>query len=334
MASNKSAARIILDSVSPSGVRLTTFELVFPRCVLGEFNTHRAFSRNSASSRAIPVSKIILDVIDSPYVPEFRKSKAGMQGGDLLSGQNHKEATESYLAARDAAVVSALRLVLGSERVELMFGQVERNKFGNVDVVAHREYIAVYLREYDRLLKEQALGDSDLPYLSLHKQVVNRILEPFMWQTVLVTATEWSNFWALRDHADADPAIARVAHLAQEAYKSSTPSRLEYGQWHLPLILEDEKAAALADPKLWCRISAGRCARVSYKTHHGTRDIDADVMLFDRLYEGGHMSPLEHIATPCEVEKHTSQEQWSGNFRGWKQWRKFFQYEDDFSKRS
>lgn len=104
------SAKIVCDSLAPSGFRLTTYVLTYPRFIHSEFMTHRVFSRNASSSRAIPVTRQIQEVIDNPAIPlAFRKNKKGMQAGDLLDDQN--AAIAVWLAARDAAVVQARLMV-------------------------------------------------------------------------------------------------------------------------------------------------------------------------------------------------------------------------------
>src|SRR5690606_1595829 len=126
-------------------------------------------------------------------------------------------------------------------------------------------------------------------------QFTNRLLEPFMWHTVLVTATEWDNFNALRDNADAQPEIRKASQLMIKAYSESSPVRVEEGQWHTPLIREDE---TWLDEQTKLKVSAARSARLSYLTQHNSRPIEGDVSLHDDLVASGHMSPLEHVATP------------------------------------
>jgi thymidylate synthase ThyX len=286
-------AKVLADSVSPAGHRLTTLEATFPRFVLAEFNTHRVFSRNSASSRAIPVAKQLRRVLDDPYVPiEFGSNQPGMQAGPALTGRARDAAEAEWLAARDDAVRHVLGLMTSPREVA-----------GFDDLHACLEAAVASLKE--------APGE----WLNVHKQVANRLLEPFMWHTVIVSATTWDNFWNLRCHPDAQPEIRLVATKMREAVERSVPTRLEPGEWHLPLIgpAEREEAASLDE---LVKISVGRCARVSYLTHAGTRDLAADVTLYERLLESGHMSPMEHAARPMSAEE-LGRAEWSGNFQGW-----------------
>jgi thymidylate synthase ThyX len=264
--------RVLADSVSRNQVRLTTLEVTLPRIVLAEFNTHRTFSRNSASSRAIPAEKMIARVQRAPFIPEtWGTNKPGMQAGDALPTQQAKAAEAAWLRARDCAVKSAEELI--------------------------------------------ALG--------VHKQLANRLLEPFMWHTVLVTSTEWENFLNLRCHPDAQPEIQVAASMMRDTLAMSTPSLVEDGEWHLPFVSTEERASAPYERLLL--VSAGRCARLSYLTHHGQRDMQQDVDLALKLRASGHMSPFEHQARPADDTR-----RWSGNLRGWVQYRKTLHGEDVF----
>jgi len=268
------SARVLLDSVSPAGVRLTTMEARYPRFIHSELLTHRVFSRNSSSSRAVPVRKMIDAVRNDPAMPVWwGRNQAGMQAFAELSGEARALAQAEWQRALE-------------------------------DALAHAERLAA----------------SDI---NLHKQLVNRILEPFAWITVIITATEWANFFTQRTHEDAQPELKHIATLMLEAYRGSAPRALAAGAWHTPLVLADEEASLPLEERL--RISVARSARVSYLTHDGSRDHAKDVELYERLVEGGangHWSPFEHVATPL-----ASAGQWSGNFRGWQQYRKRFAQE-------
>lgn len=327
------SARILADSVSPDGNRLTTMEVVIPRPVLAEFNTHRMLSRNSASSRAIPVEKQIEFVLTDPYIPEkFGINQAGMQSAKFLEGSRHEDAVHNVLIKRDRAVLGALEDLFGRDGV---LEYISRNRQSRIllDGMEDEDRAAVRAMLVDYKAFQKALrSDPDfikrLPasFLGIHKQTLNRYLEPFLWQTIITSATEWVNFLNLRDHADAQHDIAEPARLMREALNASTPVELDYGQWHLPLVQEDEKHLVADDVELWKRISSGRCARVSYLTHDGVRDLAKDAELCDSLIKGWHMSPLEHPATPVRPD-YTGD---TGNFVGWLQHRKEIQDEAVF----
>jgi len=274
--------KVLCDSSSYSGVRLTTLEVTLPRIVLAEFNTHRMFSRNSASSRAIPIEKQIKRIMEDPFIPEYLgKNQKGMQAAEELTGKVREEAISNWLLARDKAVTQA------------------------------------------KILLD----------LGVHKQLTNRLLEPWMWQTILVTATEWNNFFALRRHKDAQPEIKKAADLMWEAMVNSPTKFVGAGQYHLPLVQPEEISELSQQGLDPCLVSVGRCCRVSYLTHDGKRDPKADVELASQLRISGHMSPYEHVAQPMIPGSDDSpQTTFCGNFRGWVQLRKTLVHEDDYSK--
>lgn len=226
--------------------RLTTIQLRYPRLVHSELMTHRVFSRNASSSRAIPVAKMIEQVRTDPAAPYvWTTNKPGMQG----------------------------------------------------DVVTDPELIAKYDQMWIEAANQAADNAEVLMGEGLHKQVVNRILEPFQWISVIVTATEWANWFELRNHKDADPTIKRLAEVMLAAMEESEPKHLIAGEWHLPYVSKEEKSALPIATLV--KISAARCARVSYLTHDGAfPDVDKDIALYERLVGSRplHASPIEHQA--------------------------------------
>jgi thymidylate synthase ThyX len=281
----KPSAKIILDSISEQGHRLTTMEVVMHRFVLAEMNTHRVFSRNSASSRAIPYQKIRNRVVDDLAWPvKWGAEQRGMQSGDSIDDK------------------TLLTNIIGAWRTA----------------------------------RESAVFCTDLLHeFGLHKSLINRLLEPFMWHTAIITATEWDNFFWQRCHPDAQPEMKAVADEMQRAYYTSTPKKLAHGEWHLPYIKHEDRTeldnvyasnnSYMDKIAIMKRVSTARCARVSYLTHDGTRAISEDIALFNRLKGSGHWSPFEHVATPM---KETVYRDVTGNFHGWKQFRKEFNGEN------
>jgi hypothetical protein len=215
-----------------------------------------------------------------------------------------------------------------------MIQQVETNPFiplhwgkAQKGMQAYEQFTGVDANEcVDRWLiaRDYALGAAEgMLDQGLHKQIVNRILEPWMWITVIVTGNEgaWNNFFALRCHHEAEPHIQKIAGMAREVRSQSIPQKLSAGQWHLPLIgfIDDDGVdERLTWPDaIQVKVSVGRCARVSYLTHEGRRDVQADIDLHDRLLASKHFSPFEHVARSGQ---HTGD---GGNLGfGWTQYRK------------
>ncbi len=150
---------------------------------------------------------------------------------------------------------------------------------------------------YSAIKSAEFLGN-----VGVHKQITNRLLEPFMWHTVIVTATEWSNFFHLRANKMAQPEIQKAAVMMDELYRSSRPKLLGKDEWHLPFEREEEKEPSSPySLEERIKIAVGRAARVSYLTHDGQRDPSADIKLADSLLTNGHMAPWEHVARPMTL---------------------------------
>lgn len=323
------SATIVADSLNPQGDRITTFELVFPRFILAELNTHRVFSKNSASSRAIPYSKMRKEVMERPFIPiAFQKHHTGMQGSEYISSQEDlRHPVATWLRARDYAV----------QQADLLY-----NNCG------------------------------------VTKQLVNRLLEPFLYHKVLLTATEFENFFNLRcpqynnikigktfynetenwvdtkykskkdliidlNLSGFDSSIVvqatqiqmlqvnegmgeiHIMDLAEKMWdtmKESTPVQLEEGEWHIPYAPEEngdliaiiEANETLRHPKEYklflewykIKIATARCARLSYQTLGDNPKIDyqKDLDLFESLKDSEHWSPYEHCARAMSSEEY------------------------------
>lgn len=151
--------------------------------------------------------------------------------------------------------------------------------------------------------------------LGLHKQIANRLLEPWLPVTVLVSATDWANFFKLRCHPDAQPEIQALADAMLFCYCNSVPKYLAEGVWHIPFGDRMEKGWTL---RTQLKVATARCARLSYLTFEGDIDLAKDCALHDRLAESNHWSPFEHIAKCMPLKRYYA------NFRGWRQYRKQF----------
>ncbi len=313
------SASVVADSIY-RGSRLTTFEITFPRFILAEFNTHRMLSRNSASSRAIPVWKRLADVIQFPFIPlQFGKNKAGMQSAEGVSEEDTDAARTNWLVGRDVAIIQAFTLAGGEQQI-LKDSKNDPRAVNVCDMV--RGMMSQYRDVVARMVPLSA---------GVHKQHANRVLEPYAWHTVITTGTHWRNFYGLRASAMAQPEIQDVAISMAHAHRGSVPIELEEGDWHLPYVFDEDKSE-IGEGKTLARVSSARCARVSYLTHDGKRSIEADLAMVDRLQSSGHVSPFEHPARTGDTTG-----AYFGNYHGnfsnkWIQYRKVLESEWDFTQ--
>lgn len=299
-------AIVLADSISPANHRVTSLQVTMPRFILAEFNTHRVLSRNSASSRAIPVERRIEQIRTSPFVPEaFGKNRSGMQASEALDASGNAAARELWL---DAAA----------------------------DAVKHAAALA---------------------HVEVHKQHANRVIETYAWHTVVVTSTEWENWDALRVSKMAQPEMFQVAGMMKEVRAASVPRRVDYSEWHLPYVDPEDVGAYLRannasgrgsfDLMLdMAKLSAGRCAAVSYERQSSTSDMEKAIARADGLVSNGHMSPLENALRPMNIHEleifGKAEYTWNrvafvptgrlryflGNVEGWVQLRKMIPGED------
>lgn len=283
-------AEIVADSINNCGSRLTTFKLTFPRFILAELNTHRAFSKNSASSRAVPFSKMVESVQNNPFIPiAWQKDHKGMQGIDYLTDvKDISDANSVWLSARDEALIQAKML----------------NTNENVT-----------------------------------KQLCNRLLEPFMWHTCILTGTDFENFFNLRcpqyfdecegiykrsrkdispnneygeypkyfndtlgwlqiNEGQSEIHMMALAEAMWDAYQENKPEVLKIGTFHIPF---REKSIFKDQPlDVQVKLSVALCARVSYTVFADEKEITVERLLsiYDKmaLAEPPHSSPFEHVA--------------------------------------
>ena len=286
------SAKIILASASAHAKPLYTFKLRYPWQIHGEVMTHRVFSRNASSNRAIPTKKLLEEAgnPETMAYPSFAVVNApGMQGGRPMTDFERETARTIWVNAAQRAVLEAAQLA--------------------------------------------GIGCA--------KQDVNRLLMPFTHANVVLTATEFDNFFGLRLDAAADPTIRQLAELMWAEMQSCIYQKLEPGQWHLPFVDDEEVFfgdTAEEAERNCIKVSVARCARVSYESFEtGKRStIEEDLKLYDKLMgqQPLHASPAEHQATPDVYRyvdnpsfedygkdgwKHPEQH---GNLVGWRQYRK------------
>lgn len=327
-------ATILTDSIERIGNnRITTWQLTYPRFIHSEIMTHRILSKNSASSRAIPFNKMVEQVENDPFIPiKWMKEHKGMQGTEFFSDEEvqYAEFIEEWLNARDNAVQSAKELSKG---------------------ITYSDGID----SGDKPSKETTIG--------LTKQICNRLLEPFLWHTIICTGTEWENFFALRAHPMAEIHLQDLAYKMLEAYNASTPKQLKAGEWHIPFGDNIDFAKihplnyAVKDSITELKIATAKCAQVSYMKF-GSDDYEDLIDLHDSLlirpYEGKrgireindpiHASPAEHIAQAMNEEEYRydsyykanggkHEDGWCHNLRGFKSYRSMLPNENSTDSR-
>lgn len=277
MWTNKPTVKIVADSISPEGKRITTFEITYWRPLLPEVNTHRVFSRNTSSSRAKPFVKRVDEAINNTFVPtHWNAEKPGMVGGEEFD-DNIKQ--------------------LINTRIQKL-----------------ADFTSNYLMALDEDVR-------DLTGFGIHKQYLNRYLEPFISVTQLISSTEWDNWFKLRMAQDAQPEIRDVATEMFYMLMDHRPHKLDWGECHIPYINKDEKKKY--SMQTLQKIAVARCARISYKTYEEGGVVEKDIELYEHLRRNGHMSPFEHICFPMPSEESYY------NLKGWQSYRYVLEHADE-----
>lgn len=335
---------IVADSINQQSDRLISMVLTYPRIIHAEMMTHRMFSRNASSSRAVPVEKMIKAIRENTFCPfEFQKAHKGMQGFEYFTGKGKQECIDLWL-----------------ESAELALQQAEKMK---------------------------AKGIS--------KQIINRILEPYQYYTMLITGSKecWDNFHSLRNpiynfsydgkvpedvfkskkevirglgigeyipeldktigeftdldwlkfnKGQAEIHLMDLAEKIYDAMNESTPKQLVSGEWHIPF--EDKMDTTKWDLDLAeghfdfslakVKVSTAMAARTSYTVVGDEKEIDYKKMieLHDRLIsqDPPHSSPMEHTCVCVTDEDYNKsfkgkEKGWFRNYKGFKSYRQIIE---------
>jgi len=212
----------------------------------------------------------------------------------LAEWNTHRVHSKNTSSSRAIPATKMIDLLLEDDVFPLFWGKNQKG------MVAHelleQEYIDQAIGVWKSAREQAIIHANALIDLKAHKQIVNRLLEPFSACTVICTATDYQNFFSQRCHVDAQPEIRALAEAMKAAYDASEPVFLSVGKWHIPFICPEEKAGSANSTLI--KISVGRCARVSYLNHDGRRNILDDIALHDRLLSSKppHFSPFEHVA--------------------------------------
>jgi hypothetical protein len=341
-------AKVVLASIGPCGIPIYTIQATYPRFIHGEVLTHRDKARNSASSRAIPWKRKGKHQVTITELPPGAQIIGKGQFNEISLDEN--ETYEYYVAN------CMYSYIMSNPVIPIHWGKEQTGMQSNDDELTGDALVQakrIWLEARDNAVRSA----DQLAALGLHKSLCNRLTEPWMWMTCLLTGTEWRNFFRLRCHPAAERHFQKIAGMIRDEISKCKPRVLRAGQWHLPyfdkmtdnelmgeeimklniqiqepgFLTESENQSgksymefAIEKAKM---ISAGRSARLSYLTHEGIRDFKEDINLCKKLIERDddvlHVSPLEHINQATDDPKLRS-----GPMRGWKQFRKEFKNEN------
>jgi len=328
----KIEAQIVADSISPQGHRITSFLLTFPRFILAELNTHRLFSRNSASSRAIPFEKMVKMVKEDPFIPiAWQKDHKGMQGTEYLTEEEATTAEVRWIAASHNAITSAKML--------------NNNYFGVQRPLVTKQLCNRLLEPFQwhttlvTATEFENFFELRLPKYQYKREVFNskkELLRSYTFEKGFKEDRAYLESlstidWLTINTSQAEIHIQALAEAMWDAMDESSPKELKAGKWHIPF--GDNMNISINDPvvineaskivefitnddsstipnidypyimeKIKIKVAVARCARLSYMTFDGEIDYEKDIKMHDSLLLNRHASPFEHICR-CLTEK-------------------------------
>lgn len=216
----------------------------------------------------------------------------------------HRMFNKNSQSSRAVPITAVIKLVAENPAGPQFWGANQAGMQASQEV----QDIAAAKEAWKRAANRAVDSALELNSLGLHKQIVNRVLEPFCNIKVVLTATDFNNFWWLRNHEAAQPEFKYLAEEMHDLYNSTPSENLLYGEWHVPYVTTDKNKSSprvyldekgnviSADEAL--KISASCCAQASYRKNDAS--LEKAESIFSRLIESEpvHASPTEHQATP------------------------------------
>lgn len=319
--------KVIADHINLDGIRIMTAQVRFHRIIMAELNTHRAISKSAASSRAIPVKKMLQMVTDHPAIPLWwGMNEPGMQANTELEGE---------------ALDKAKNYWLHKMRVDA----IEDVRYLAEDLNLHKQIANRALESW--MWAEDIISFTD-PSNMFHQRC-----HPDAQPEFQALANTIQMAWFTSKPTKLDYGRWVMPYIREDDYE-------DVSKWMKNPLVNGEAwdfykyGHKLMTPvDVLKRISTARCARVSFLNHNGVREIESDInMFYNKLQRGGHWTPYEHVYSPCDHYKEINKLQFfhnnsmdnptegrpspikivcslTGNFgRGWHQFRKEFDGEN------
>lgn len=316
-------AEIIAGSLNEHGQKITTWVLTYPRMIHAEMMTHRVFSRNAASSRAIPFAKMCKNVLEDMFIPvAFQKKHKGMQGTDYITGWKAELASNGWrwggsLAVRATRVLDRIgvtkqltnRLLEPFQWYTAIFTTTETENFFNLRCPQYEHQC--YIRDTDKPHDESFIFYSRKDWLDWEENHKTDVC-----YNVIGGIPETDLDWLKRNKGQGEIHISLLAEAMWDSMNEYNYKQLKAGEWHIPfgdrinrfrLSKDLDRIGSdldLNDASI--KITTARCARVSYNNFEGKDDYEADIKLYDRLLKEGHMSPFEHCARAMSDKEYHS----------------------------
>ena len=318
MNKTKISAKIVADSTSPQGDRLISLVLTYPRIIHAEMMTHRMFSRNASSSRAVPVDKMIKAVKENTFCPfEFQKSHKGMQGSEYFTGIERQECINLWLESAELALQQAEKMKAKGISKQIINRILEPYQYYTILITGSREgwenFFSLRMPEYH--LENVPTVNEDLSLNSKTLTLIGKSKKELLKQINEIDNDSYTGFKNIvNSYSDLDwlkinkgQAEIHMMMLSEEIYdciQESTPVQLKECEWHIPMIsdLESLKLSTYDQIKL----SVGRAANTSYTVVGDGKELTLEhaIKIHDKCVELVHSSVFEHCARAMSDEEY------------------------------
>jgi hypothetical protein len=325
------SATIVADSIGPKGDRITTFLLVFPRFILAELNTHRMFSRNSASSRAIPFKKMIKAIQDDPFIPiAWQKDHSGMQGNEYFTdGYAIENLRRAWKEARDVQIELATAINVGAHTLGVPVTKQVSNRLLEAFMWHTALVTSTEFENFFSLRCPQYYFEPSNTYYRSKKDWIKEFNQ--IENGIQITPENNNVDWYKLNKGQAEIHMMALAEAMWDAYNAGKPQELKAGEWHIPYQEKIDEIQIMnmyddtnGDPEKFSEganqslldivhdtkiaISTAMCARTSYTTVGDEKEVSYErlIQIHDGMYNQNpfHASPFEHIAQAMNNEEY------------------------------
>lgn len=319
-------AEIVADSLSPQGDRLTSLVLTYPRIIHSEMMTHRMFSRNASSSRAVPVDKMIKAVRENTFCPlEFQKSHKGMQGSEYFTGVERQECINLWLESAELALQQAEKMKTKGISKQIINRILEPYQYYTMLITGNKEsFDSMFELRCPSYEIELPISEDRAVDWKLFKFKSKKDLKKEVYSDEIDNYTDLE--WLEINKGQAEIHFMDLAEKIYDCIQESIPTQLKENEWHIPMISDLESLKLSTDDQI--KLSVGRAANTSYTVVGDGKELTLEqaVKIHDKCRKLNHSSVFEHCARVMSDNEYNNsfkgqEKGWFRNYKGFKSYR-------------
>ena len=300
---NEIKVEIVADSINQQGDRLTSLVLTYPRIIHAEMMTHRMFSRNASSSRAVPIQKMIEAVKNNTFCPfEFQKAHKGMQGSEYFTGKDKQECVDLWLESAELALQQAEKMKAKGISKQIINRILEPYQYYKVLITGSKEGWENFFKLRNPSYSWQGKGE----FKSWKDLVKSHFKEGASrdWVDGLENTSVLERLQINKGQAEIH--MMMLSEKIYDVIQESVPIQLKPNEWHIPMISDLESLKLSTDDQI--KLSVGRAANTSYTVVGDEKELTLEhaIKIHDKCVELVHSSVFEHCARAMSDEEHGS----------------------------